>query len=383
MLEINIICNDLARHKSRGILRNGLSTFKSRAFVFPIFRYSAELRRRGIDCTIYTSVPEEVEDCNILLIQDKLVKQGTGVKLSIEALHRFQESVDSLVWLDTTDSTGTIHTDALSVVDRYYKKQLLENRRRYLKPMYGMRPYTHFYHKKFGVEDSDEGVDESHAEVPVESESHLDKLKLSWNIGVVPNIAYADPVWYLIDALPSTVRRNVPWSRVFDAQLLWKLPDTERPTDVSGRFSTSYDRETVEYHRQLMREKLKSRYEHGTVSAGKYWKEIRKAKVLLSPFGWGEVCHRDFEGFLSGNVLMKPSVEHLDTWPPLFEAGKTYVELSWDMEDATETLDAVLDQYEEYRDVAKAGQQRYREYLTGETAAERFVDHFETLVRGT
>ena len=40
-------------------------------------------------------------------------------------------------------------------------------------------------------------------------------------------------------------------------------------------------------------------------------------------------------------------------------------------------LDTILEQYDDYRRIAEQGQNRYREYLVGETAAERFVDHFE------
>jgi hypothetical protein len=76
-------------------------------------------------------------------------------------------------------------------------------------------------------------------------------------------------------------------------------------------------------------------------------------------------------------------MEHLETWPPLFDAGETYIDVSWDMKDAEETFNSVLNQYEEHRTIAETGQQRYKRYLVGETAAERFTDHFEDLIKST
>ena len=50
---------------------------------------------------------------------------------------------------------------------------------------------------------------------------------------------------------------------------------------------------------------------------------------MLSPFGWGEICYRDFESALYRNVLIKPSMEHLLTWPNIYQPF-TYFKLDWD-----------------------------------------------------
>ena len=50
---------------------------------------------------------------------------------------------------------------------------------------------------------------------------------------------------------------------------------------------------------------------------------------MLSPFGWGEICYRDFEASLGGNLLLKPSMDHIDTWPNIYRED-CYLKLDWD-----------------------------------------------------
>lgn len=377
MIDVNILCDSTASHRSRGILNNGLSRFKSRAIIFPILRYDKEIKRRGINCRIHTSFSDNLTECNILIIQDNSIKEENKNDVTLDDLHRFKESVDTLVWLDTTDSTGTIHTEALSIVDSYLKKQLFDNRHRYLEPMYGLRPYTHYYNEKFGIKDEQE------AEPPIQvaSKADLGKLEIAWHIGLVPNFPYTDPAWYTLDSLPEMICKKLPWDTIFSMPLLWKSPSSQRSTDISGRFSTRYERNTVQFHRKRLVEMLKGRFNAETVSPKDYWTELRRTKILLSPFGCGEICHRDFEGFISGNILIKPSVEHIDTWPPLFQSGTTYVDISWDMKDAVSTVDTILKNYEEYRTIAEEGQERYYSYIAGPAAARRFADHFENILK--
>ena len=62
-----------------------------------------------------------------------------NLKLSIK---RF----DRVVYFDTTDSTGSIQTEIIDMVDIYCKNQLLKNKKEYLRPHYGMRIYSDYYH---------------------------------------------------------------------------------------------------------------------------------------------------------------------------------------------------------------------------------------------
>ena len=63
-----------------------------------------------------------------------------------------------------------------------------------------------------------------------------------------------------------------------------------------------------------------------------YYKELHNSKYAISPFGWGEICIRDFEAIVQGSVLIKPDVAHLETWPNIYLNGETYLSIPWDLE---------------------------------------------------
>jgi hypothetical protein len=64
-----------------------------------------------------------------------------------------------------------------------------------------------------------------------------------------------------------------------------------------------------------------------------YLAELRRSRLVVSPFGWGEICFRDFEAILAGALLVKPSMRHLETWPDVYRAHETYVPVRWDWSD--------------------------------------------------
>jgi spore maturation protein CgeB len=61
-----------------------------------------------------------------------------------------------------------------------------------------------------------------------------------------------------------------------------------------------------------------------------------RSKICISPFGYGEICWRDFEAILCGCLLIKPDMSHVETNPDIFMAGQTYVPVKWDFSDLEE-----------------------------------------------
>ena len=96
---------------------------------------------------------------------------------------------------------------------------------------------------------------------------------------------------------------------------------------VSLRIRLNYSRNTISYHRKILSQKINidlkklSRYE--------YFKEMERSKVIISPFGFGEISLRDYEGFLAGGILLKPSVKHMITWPNFYKENKYKMILLW------------------------------------------------------
>jgi hypothetical protein len=79
------------------------------------------------------------------------------------------------------------------------------------------------------------------------------------------------------------------------------------------------------------------------VGLTRYLQELRHSKICFSPFGYGEVCWRDFEAVANGAVLLKPDMSHIRTDPDIFIAGETYMPVAWDLSDFEDKVHLLLE----------------------------------------
>ena len=106
---------------------------------------------------------------------------------------------------------------------------------------------------------------------------------------------------------------------------------------ISARFDYKGYSNSVGFQRKLALEKINNIniYLKGKLKLWSYLKECNEILGTLSPFGWGEICYRDFEASLNHNLLIKPDMDHLETWPNIYNAD-SYYKLSWDLENLNE-----------------------------------------------
>lgn len=369
------------------VLCLGLREYKSRSLLLPLLRFKQRLSRSKINVEIFTTDSDELSNCDTVIIEDRYYINGKKKhpELTTEQMNRLKElgeKVDKLLWFDTSDSPKIKLPSIIPYVNKYCKKQLFADKNLYREPLYESRLYSNYYKKNFDNLNMGEDRTQS-GHVQLDSETDLSKLAVFWNIGHNIHSPAPDIAWKILDKLPYMICENLPWEKLLKWTQLWTPIDAERPIDISGRFSTTYALDGVEFHRKRMEKQLQNRFDSEAVGSLAYWRELRKAKVLLSPFGYGEVCLRDFEGFMSGCVVVKPDMDHLKTWPPVYENNETIVSVSWDMSDLEEQVDQILENYSEYKAIAEKGQNRYRKYLTSDSAPDLFVDHFNSLLNHT
>jgi len=101
----------------------------------------------------------------------------------------------------------------------------------------------------------------------------------------------------------------------------------------------------------------------GRVSRRAFFRELKNSKLCFSPFGYGEVCWRDFEAMATGSVLLKPDMSHLQCAPEVFFAGETYVSLQWDLSDLEEKADLYLARPQERERIARNAFELLHDYL--------------------
>ncbi len=81
---------------------------------------------------------------------------------------------------------------------------------------------------------------------------------------------------------------------------------------------------------------------YGRVHKRDYMKELQSSRLCFSPFGYGEVCWRDYEASYAGSLLIKPDMSHIETAPDIFTAGQTYLPCAWDFSDLGEVIERGL-----------------------------------------
>ncbi len=351
------------------ILTNGFASPNAVAFLFPLHVHRRRLEELDLRFRCFTKPTPEVSECDVLIIDSRFYSHrwAHDPEPALDEFAAYAERIGAVLYFDISDSTGWLQPLVLPFVTRYYKSQLLRDRETYLRPVYGNRVYADFYHRSFGVEDDDPVVS-----TPVARREDLAKLRVSWNSGLA-NYSLSGP-------FVTGLRRRVP----VDALLRYPRRATPvrrpRPIPIACRFGISHARETVAFQRRRIRATLGERLQTGKLSRHAYFAEMRLCRAVVSPFGYGEITLKDFEAFLCGALLVKPSMSHLETWPDLFRDGETMVAHRWDISDLEAVLEAVLGDDARRVETAERGQALYRHYIGSEQGYEAFCLRFRDIL---
>jgi hypothetical protein len=288
-------------------------------------------------------------------------------------LRKLRGKYEKIVFLNGQPEAGPNRLDVLPFVDRFFDKSVFSNSDHYKEPLYGKNLFADYYHKKYGATDPREYIFTK----PV-IENDIKKIELSWNIGVG-----VYPRWNSRQRLGAVIARaGFPdVGRLF--KTAWKPPPdfsaSERSVPVHARI-TPVPCPSIAYQRTLFLEKLKRNeakkrlFLTGVAPQKKYYHELADSKIALSPFGWGEVCHRDFEAIMAGALLLKPDMSHLKTYPDVYIPNESYVPVDWDGEDIFEKVEYYLANEKERSRIAQNAYEQYKKELSA--LEERFMSFF-------
>jgi len=340
--------------------------------------------RGGFHFKLTDSVEECLElDRNRSLLVLRMPKvQGLEPADIMKAL---REKYDRLVFFNDGAAAGTNNFDFLPYVDRFIVKSIFRDQSQSLQPLYRRRLFTDYYHRKDGVRDPDleaaDSGESGEAEKPAESaitRTSLDKLRLGWNIGV-GDFPRED----------LRQRAGVFTARTFHPGLARFFFRRRMPAFLAaeeGPGSTAAGRDipvharlgalqvpSVNRQREIFLDMIKKdpRFLTGRTTKQQYDGEMRRSLMTLSPFGWGEVCFRDFEALFAGSLLLKPDMGHIETWPDIYRPGETYVPLSWDGDDLFEQVEYYLSRPGERVEMVRNARELFRTEIEG--LPERFT----------
>jgi hypothetical protein len=278
----------------------------------------------------------------------------------------FKKRFNRVIMLDDGAGSDSLHFEYMDLVDLYYKGKLLKDRQNYLKPMYGRQIFTNYYNQQYGVTDDKFKL----REVPADP-SLLKKLRVSWNLGYGLYPIPSENAIRLAKGFTnlSFSKALTPWLAFSYQKMLQQLSQPVDSSDklkkVQARFGSKSLPNTIGYQRRIFIEKCHENKNiiTGNIKPKEYNKEIKKVAAVLSPFGWGEICFRDFEAIINGCLLLKPNMDHIETWPDVYKSNQTYLPVDWDGKNLVETINNAAENCSTYSNVIEAAKEEYKKSL--------------------
>lgn len=332
-----------------------------RAQIYPFHLYRQELVDHfGF---IFEEIrPTSLEEIDIDLINreyDVLFFQWKVAQVMIpHVVEIFLKITIKKVCLDSEDSTGLIRFELFPNVDLYVKKQGLLDHSMYEKK---------YYEGRFHADQIRECMSPSLAEkkqiiLPQDFEN---KFFVGWNVGTAERLIYLMERQKGLDVCGLTktidVACRIQVDRPTKAEFNWYINHRALTLESIARLSDTY---RVIASDQRMTRNL-------------YEKELLDSKICVSPWGYGEVCYRDFEAVLAGALLVKPPMEHVETEPFSYRDRETYVRVAVDFHDLKEVCDYYLSHEEERLAITRRALAEYRAYFE----KERFLERFAALLK--
>ncbi len=325
----------------------------------PFYKWKKKFKEHGFKVSCHLDhLGKDFQEADCLIIHSRYFDMGKNInngarmdeQYLIDYLSKLKQNVGKLIWFDAADSTGSSDFSLIPYVDVFLKKQLLKDTNYYLKPRLenDLRIWLNSERNSPAVY--------SFNPCPV---NQLHKLKVGWNIGLNDYRYFGYKLSRLSNYLPY---KFYP--------LKYTKVQTKRQLDLTFR-GTIHKENTGVYKISEQRNAVLKllRNFNGNIASGpsvhksRYWKELRSSKLSISPYGWGEICYRDFETFIAGALLIKPSMDHLVTYPDTYIPNETYIPVTWSLVDLQEKLDQLISNFSYYQQIAKNGQEHYKNIL--------------------
>lgn len=349
---------------------------------FPLWYNNKNLKKEGIKIRFinYPSIKYDklfntvVIDSRIfddILLKKNISKYEEYHNKIISFLENLRKKVDCVLWFDNTDSSGTPQFMVLPWVDRYFKKQLLKDLSLYKSNYYTDRFHIDYYVKNYNLEKTKEDI------------KGLDAIKLDMKYKKIITLSWNCSLWDYRYSNYKFLRVLNLYSRIL--KLKFVPPYKERKILFSANFSYKSSNLFSFQRKELLKYLTRKFKNNQNISLGYvpykiFLKNLRTSKAIFSPFLYGEICRSDFETFIFGSALIKPNMDHIITWPNIYIKNKTYIPISWKVEEWEIQIPKILEDQELLVDIATTGQDRYKKLWT-KKGQSKFCQHFINMVR--
>jgi len=289
-----------------------------------------------------------------------ILNKGLSLQDSIDyGLENCNKITGDYFIFDGSDSTSLMGSyEVLEQSDAMFlfKNQLLKNREDYKKST----SFNKWFYKNGS--DLDLGYDIA--------EENWKRIKLSgWNLGyTMPNKTFRPEVQTWHSICPN---KTIDLCAIFNAN---HPPSSDHFAENASYYTN---------HRTGAWDKMGDNpgytFVKDRLPFQEYINTLYKSKMSLSPFGQGEVCYRDFEVFELGVVMIKPSMDIVNTNPNPYIANETYIPVDLDWEDLNETVLKMLDKPDKLQYIVENSRKVYDELYSAHSFCKYWYDFFSSL----
>ncbi|HTH27972.1 MAG TPA: hypothetical protein VL918_05845 [Sphingobium sp.] len=310
---------------------------------YPFFHYAHLFRQAGIEFRAMSfdafAKAGAVPGADAYFVQYPELMPDRALSDVLARIRQARASAP-IAFFDWFAPTDLRFADAVEpYVTAYAKKALLRDRSAYLRPTKGHSHLEDHYAARFGVTASPPPEWSANGRI-------LDRLTTA--------PAFWADAWYLrkIERLAEPLATGVR-----DIDLHVRMATKGTPWYAAMRQEAANAAAALAGNVRLSPPDMT---DHRT-----YMNELARSRLCFSPFGYGEICWRDYEAILSGAVLVKPDMSHIECAPDIYRANETYVSVRWDMGDLREKVEAALADPEGMRRMALAAFALIKRHLGG------------------
>ena len=261
-----------------------------------------------------------------------------------------------LVYFDGDDDLCVQWPEILRYVNLYVKKHLFRDRNEYLRRFVGKSNLTDFVHRHYNFSFADNPIA---TETQPLAKEHLSKLSIFCNLATDRNI---------VNLYRCRQINPVQGAKKYDIVFRGSVPNNWM----------SYLRQDIGPALERLGKYYRVITPFSRVPIEEYYLEMQSSRVCISPFGYGEICWRDFEAVLCGCLLVKPDMGHVETSPDIFKPYQTYVPVRWDFSDLEEKCSYYLEHDVERQHIVDRAFEVLDSFYKGDDimkAAFKFMQH--------
>jgi hypothetical protein len=294
---------------------------------------------------------------DLIFVKLLFTRQDAQAQKIIKHIHAAKGQA-KLIYFDGDDDVCIQWPDIFPYLDLYVKKHVFSDLDQYGRTFVGKSNLTDYVASRWGVSFADNIIPNSKPLPP----EQRDKLFLGYNLVLDDNIS-----------------RELYFANLAPESIVPKENDVVCRATVAPDTWIYHLRKDVTPKLQTLTPKYKVLMPIKRVPQKEYYREMLSSKICISPFGYGEICWRDFEAILCRCLLIKPDMAHIRTSPDIFVPNQSYVPVKWDFSDLNDKCAYYLEHDDERERIVEHAYRIVADYYRNDSFIELFADMLDRL----